>query len=151
MSNISTPSPATSPEPPSSSSDLIALETIESDDVISQTVLKTINSIDEKDDEHENDDNIENLSDLDTPVTIGAEFFPIASIPSMSPCTSSTTSSITSIVQTASQLTCLTASGEFFESTMIKCILIKNALHRSSSCVNLAGQLFNVPKNYCTD
>ena len=80
-------------------------------------------------DDHENDDNIENLSDLDTPVTIGAEFFPIASIPSMSPCTSSTTSSITSIVQTASQLTCLTASGEFelFESTMIKCILIKNA------------------------
>ena len=51
MSNISTPSPATSPEPPSSSSDLIALETIENDDVISQTVLKTINSIDEKDDD----------------------------------------------------------------------------------------------------
>ena len=85
--------------------------------MISQTVLKTINSIDEEDEGHEDDNNIENLSDLDTPVTIGAEFFPLVSVSSVSSCTSSTTSPIASIVQTASQLTCLTASGELLLST----------------------------------
>lgn len=97
MSNISTPSPAATPEPEPHTEpedgDLNHLE----NDVISQTVLKTIN-----DDETLDDD--QDLS-LDTPVTIGAEFFP--STTSITSCTSS----VPSLVQ-SSQLTCLTTSGK---------------------------------------
>ena len=53
MSNISTPSPSASPEP---SGELISIETLEND-VISQTVLKTINDISDKNDETESLDN----------------------------------------------------------------------------------------------
>lgn len=105
MSNISTPSPAGSPDP----SDLIGL------DEVSQTVLKTINTIGEAEEDKiemvvEAEESLEDLSGtLDTPVTIGAEFFPSAS---SSCCSSSVTSVTLSAVQSSSsQLTCLTSSS----------------------------------------
>ena len=102
MSNISTPSPAGSPDP----SDLISLE----NDEVSQTVLKTINTIGETlvetGDKVEEEETMEELPTLDTPVTIGAEFFPSSSC-----CSSSLTSVTISSVQSSSQLTCLTASS----------------------------------------
>ena len=107
MSNISppTPSPAGSPDP----SDLIGLD----NDEVSQTVLKTINTIGEADKIEmvvEAEESLEDLSGtLDTPVTIGAEFFPSAS---SSCCSSSVTSVTLSAVQSSSsQLTCLTSSS----------------------------------------
>ena len=109
MSNISTPtpSPAGSPDP----SDLIGLD----NDEVSQTVLKTINTIGEAEEDKiemvvEAEESLEDLSGtLDTPVTIGAEFFPSAS---SSCCSSSVTSVTLSAVQSSSsQLTCLTSSS----------------------------------------
>lgn len=105
MSNISTPSPAGSPDP----SDLIGLDS----DAVSQTVLKTINNIGEADGDKmdEAEETLEDLGgDLDTPVTIGAEFFPATSTLSCGP--SSLTSVTLSCVQSSSsQLTCLTSSS----------------------------------------
>ena len=107
MSNISTPSPAGSPDP----SDLIGLDS----DAVSQTVLKTINNIGEADGDKmdEAEETMEDLSgDLDTPVTIGAEFFPAGSSSSLSGGSSALTSVTLSCVQTSSsQLTCLTSSS----------------------------------------
>ena len=109
MSNISTPtpSPAGSPDP----SDLIGLD----NDEVSQTVLKTINTIGEAEENKiemvvEAEESLEVLSGtLDTPVTIGAEFFPSVS---SSCCSSSVTSVTLSAVQSSSsQLTCLTSSS----------------------------------------
>ena len=98
MSNISTPSPAATPEPdPQHEHDDGDLNHLESD-VISQTVLKTIN--DDGDTINGDQD-----MDLDTPVTIGAEFFP--STTSITSCTTS----VPTLVQ-SSQLTCLTTSGK---------------------------------------
>ena len=107
MSNISTPSPAGSPDP----SDLIGLDS----DAVSQTVLKSINNIGE-DDEDKMEDAEESLEvlggDLDTPVTIGAEFFPAGSTSTLSCGSPSLTSVTLSCVQSSSsQLTCLTSSS----------------------------------------
>ena len=127
MSNISTPSPAASPSPlpdPGTAPDLIA---IAETDVISQTVLKTINSLEAAGAEAEDklqDSSSSSLKDaetmermeamagedLETPVTIGAEFFPPRS--PASPLVTAAVSSVTLSVHTSSHLTCLTASGK---------------------------------------
>lgn len=97
MSNISTPSPAASPEP------------IESD-VISQTVLKTINNVDtpEEDGVHVQPQEKADSETLETPVTLGEEFFPC----SISVSSSLPSSSTTCLVQSASELTELKLSGK---------------------------------------
>ena len=97
MSNISAPSPAATPEP---GEDLV--DHIEND-VISETVLKTIND----EDASEQVD-----ACLDTPVTIGDEFFPSSTITSISSSSSSETMIVSETVQTSTQLTCLTRSGK---------------------------------------
>ena len=105
MSNISTPSPAGSPNP----SDLIGLD----NDAVSQTVLKTINNIGEDDEDESSvpEETMEDLSDtLDTPATIGAEFFPAGSTSTLS-CGSSSLTSVTLSCVQSSQLTCLTSSS----------------------------------------
>ena len=127
MSNISTPSPAASPSPlpdPSTAPDIIA---IAETDVISQTVLKTINSLEAAGAEAEDklqDSSSSSLKDaetmeametmagedLETPVTIGAEFFPPRS--PASPLVTAAVSSVTLSIHTSSHLTCLTASGK---------------------------------------
>ena len=102
MSNISTPSPAGSPDP----SDLIGLDS----DAVSQTVLKSINNMRDADEDKmdEAEETLDDLGgDLDTPVTIGAEFFPAGST-SLSSLTSVTLSCVQS---SSSQLTCLTSSS----------------------------------------
>ena len=127
MSNISTPSPAASPSPlpdPGTAPDLI---NIAETDAISQTVLKTINSLEAAGAEAEDklqDSSSSSLKDaetmermeamagedLETPVTIGAEFFPPRS--PASPLVTAAVSSVTLSVHTSSHLTCLTASGK---------------------------------------
>ena len=89
MSNISTPSPAASPEP---QSDIISM-----DSVIDNTVLNNI----EDEESRMDTDHSENL---DTPVTIGAEFFPSA--------VSTSTVSLPSLVPASPQLTNLAPVGE---------------------------------------
>ena len=90
MSNISTPSPAASPEP---SNEMISIETLEND-VISHTVLKTINSIGDNSNEVQS----EQLDDHSS--MIGSEFYPssssVTSISTSSTVTSSDTSAISS-------------------------------------------------------
>ena len=99
MSNISTPSPAASPEPNSSCSEtVIAIDTLDND-VVSQTVLKTINNLSSKDEDHTA------IGDLPSQVTIGAEFF-------SSSLESGTGPTTTLTVQSSSQLTCLTTTGK---------------------------------------
>ena len=92
MSNISTPSPAASPEP------------IESD-VISQTVLKTINNVDDVEEISLQSEKKTDTETLETPVSLGEEFFP-SSISSVSP------SSTTCLVQTEHKLTELQLPGK---------------------------------------
>ena len=89
MSNISTPSPAASPEP---QSDIISM-----DSVIDNTVLNNI----EDEESRMDTDHSENL---DTPVTIGAEFFPST--------VSTSTVSLPSLVPASPQLTNLAPVGE---------------------------------------
>ena len=95
MSNISTPSPAASPEP-----------SIESD-VISQTVLKTINHSAPGDENHPDKTDCDQL---DTPVTLGEEFFSS----SLSVSSSLGASSRTCLVQrqTPTELTSLSPPGK---------------------------------------
>ena len=142
MSNISTPSPAASPSPlpdPSTAPDLIA---IAETDVISQTVLKTINSLEAAGAEAEDklqDSSSSSLKDaermeamagedLETPVTIGAEFFPPRS--PASPLVTAAVSSVTLSVHTSSHLTCLTASGKQQQREMLSEYQNSNNLRR---------------------
>ena len=142
MSNISTPRPAASPSPlpdPSTAPDLIA---IAETDVISQTVLKTINSLEAAGAEAEDklqDSSSSSLKDaetmetmagedLETPVTIGAEFFPPRS--PASPLVTAAVSSVTLSVHTSSHLTCLTASGKQQQREMLSEYQNSNNLRR---------------------
>ena len=90
MSNISTPSPAASPEP-QNQSDIISMES-----VIDNSVL---NEIEDTEQQCENDN-------IETPVTIGSEFFPSS--------VSSPSDSIPAIVSSSSELTNLAPVGEHF-------------------------------------
>ena len=98
MSNISTPSPAASPEP--------SLES----EVISQTVLKTINHPGAGDEDHHQQPDKTDCDQLDTPVTLGEEFFSS----SLSASSSLASSSSTCLVQTQTQteLTKLSPPGK---------------------------------------
>ena len=98
MSNISTPSPAASPEP-----------SIESD-VISQTVLKTINLAGPGE---ENQPDKTDSDQLDTPVTLGEEFFSSSLSVSSSLASSSSTCLVES-QQTPTELTKLSPPGKIF-------------------------------------
>ena len=95
MSNISTPSPAASPEP-----------SIESD-VISQTVLKTLNHAGPGD---EDQPDKTDCDQLDTPVTLGEEFFSSSLSVSSSLASSSTPCLVQR--QTPTELTKLSPPGK---------------------------------------
>ena len=97
MSNISTPSPAASPEP-----------SIESD-VISQTVLKTLNHAGPGDDGDDQPDKTD-CDQLDTPVTLGEEFFSSSLSVSSSLASSSTPCLVQT--QTSTELTKLSPPGK---------------------------------------
>jgi len=92
MSNISTPSPAGSPEPPS---DIITMES-----VIDNSVLDSI-------EEKESVVDAENTECIETPVTIGAEFFPATVSTAMVSLSSSVTASLPSLVTSSPELTSL--------------------------------------------
>ena len=103
MSNISTPSPTASPEP--TSEDMISIES----DVISQTVLKSINNAETPaEDCAESQERTDSETLLETPVTLGEEFFPS----SISVSSSLASSSAPSLVQSASELTKLSPAGK---------------------------------------
>ena len=97
MSNISTPSPAGSPEP---QSDIITMES-----VIDNTVLESI-------EEKESIVDAENTESIETPVTIGAEFFPATVSTAMVSLSSSVTASLPSLVTSSPELTSLAPVGE---------------------------------------
>ena len=97
MSNISTPSPAGSPEP---QSDIISL-----DSVIDNTVL---NNLQEKESRVETD----HTESIDTPVTLGAEFFPATVSTSTVSLPSLVRESLPSLVTASPRLTNLAPVGE---------------------------------------
>ena len=120
MSNISTPSPAASPEP------------ILESEVISQTVLKTINhpvgGDEEQPDKSDSDQ-------LDTPVTLGEEFF--SSSLSVSSSLASSSSTCLVQTQTATELTKLSPPGKIHLSLPS----YHAQVFSLPSCLSLAGDL----------
>ena len=99
MSNISTPSPAASPEP---QSDIISMDSVIESSVLVN--LKNIESIEQEGSRIHTDPS----ESLETPVTIGAEFFPST--------VSTSTASLPSLVSASPQLVDLAPVGENFAS-----------------------------------